>query len=169
MPPIPQKRLQTLISTSGGTKSNGHVQRKIIFSVDFDNTAPIIFIRADVFKICISIKVIAERFSVARMVTNNVAVIHNDDITAVSLAAQIGYSREYVSRLFNKYMKESIPSYINKTRAQYVEEQKRISDKRLTELILAAGFKYTSSYYRFINNQKELTKNGTLSESITSR
>lgn len=92
-----------------------------------------------------------------------------DDITAVSLAAQIGYSREYVSRLFNKYMKESIPSYINKTRAQYVEEQKRISDKRLTELILAAGFKYTSSYYRFINNQKELTKNGTLSESITSR
>ena len=77
------------------------------------------------------------------------------DITATSLASQMGYSREYVSRLFNKYMKESIPSYINKTRAQYVEEQKEISDKSLTEIILDAGFKHTSSYYRFINNQKE--------------
>ena len=77
------------------------------------------------------------------------------DITATSLASQMGYSREYVSRLFNKYMKESIPSYINKTRAQYVKEQKKISDKSLTEIILDAGFKHTSSYYRFINNQKE--------------
>ena len=77
------------------------------------------------------------------------------DITATSLASQMGYSREYVSRLFNKYMKESIPSYINKTRAQYVKEQKEISDKSLTEIILDAGFKHTSSYYRFINNQKE--------------
>lgn len=77
------------------------------------------------------------------------------DITATSLASQMGYSREYVSRLFNKYMKESIPSYINKTRVQYVEEQKEISDKSITEIILDAGFKHTSSYYRFINNQKE--------------
>ena len=77
------------------------------------------------------------------------------DITATSLASQMGYSREYVSRLFNKYMKESIPSSINKTRAQYVKEQKEISDKSLTEIILDAGFKHTSSYYRFINNQKE--------------
>lgn len=76
------------------------------------------------------------------------------DITATSLASQMGYSREYVSRLFNKYMKESIPSYINKTRAQYVEEQKEISDKSLTEIILDAGFKHTSSYYRFINKDK---------------
>lgn len=77
------------------------------------------------------------------------------DITATSLASQMGYSREYVSRLFNKYMKESIPSYINKTRAQYVEEQKETSDMSLTEIILDAGFKHTSSYYRFINSQKE--------------
>lgn len=76
------------------------------------------------------------------------------DITATSLASQMGYSREYVSRLFNKYMKESIPSYINKTRAQYVKEQKEISDKSLTEIILDAGFKHTSSYYRFINKDK---------------
>ena len=78
------------------------------------------------------------------------------DITATSLASQMGYSREYVSRLFNRYMKESIPSYINKRRAQYVKEQKETSEKSLTEIILDAGFKHTSSYYRFINNQKEL-------------
>lgn len=77
-----------------------------------------------------------------------------DDITATSLASQMGYSREYVSRLFNKYMKESVPSYINKTRAHYVEAQKKDSDKSLTEIIMDAGFKHTSSYYRFINKDK---------------
>lgn len=76
------------------------------------------------------------------------------DITATSLASQMGYSREYVSRLFNKYMKESIPSYINKTRAHYVEEQKKDSEKSLTEIIMDAGFNHTSSYYRFINKNK---------------
>lgn len=76
-----------------------------------------------------------------------------EDITANSLASQIGYSREYVSRMFNKYMKESIPSYINKTRIRYIEEQKKISDKSLTQIVMDAGFNHTSSYYRFINKE----------------
>lgn len=77
-----------------------------------------------------------------------------DDITATSLSSQMGYSREYVSRLFNKYMNESIPSYINKMRAQYVKNQTEASEKSLTEIILDAGFKHTSSYYRFINKTR---------------
>lgn len=76
-----------------------------------------------------------------------------EDITANSLASQIGYSREYISRMFNKYMKESIPSYINKTRIRYIEEQKKISDKSLTQIVMDAGFNHTSSYYRFINKE----------------
>lgn len=76
-----------------------------------------------------------------------------EDISSTTLARHIGYSREYTSKLFNKYMKESIPHYVNKIRANYVSAKKDGSAESLTALILDAGFNHPSTYYRFLQKQ----------------
>lgn len=78
-----------------------------------------------------------------------------ENITSTTLANYIGYSRGYTSRLFNKYIKESIPSYINKVRADYIASQKDESNHKLTAVILDAGFNHPSSYYRFLQKQSQ--------------
>lgn len=80
-----------------------------------------------------------------------------ENISSTTLADYIGYSREYTSRLFNKYIKESIPSYINKIRADYINSQKAEAGSRnLTALILDAGFNHPSSYYRFLRKKQKI-------------
>ena len=76
-----------------------------------------------------------------------------ENISSTTLANHIGYSREYTSRLFNRYIKDSIPSYVNRVRADYVASQKAESNRNLTAVILDAGFKHPSSYYRFLQKQ----------------
>ena len=81
-----------------------------------------------------------------------------ENISSTTLANHIGYSREYTSRLFNRYIKDSIPSYVNRVRADYVASQKTESNRNLTAVILDAGFKHPSSYYRFLQKQSENKK-----------
>ncbi len=83
-----------------------------------------------------------------------------ENISSTTLANHIGYSREYTSRLFNKYIKESIPSYINKIRADYINSQKAEAGSRnLTAVILDAGFNHPSSYYRFLRKKQRTGDN----------
>ena len=78
-----------------------------------------------------------------------------ENISSTTIADHIGYSREYTSRLFNKFIKESIPSYINRIRADYINSQKAESNRNLTSVILDAGFNHPSSYYRFLRKTRK--------------
>lgn len=74
-----------------------------------------------------------------------------EDITLKVIAKNVGYSCEHVSRIFNKYVRKSVPLYINKLRVEYVE--KHLKEKKITTLIFDAGFNSVQSYYR---NKKAL-------------
>lgn len=70
-------------------------------------------------------------------------------ISANDIAKNLGYSGAYVSRMFHKYLKESIPEYLNDMRLDYVKKELSSStDKKVSQIILDAGFKSIQSYYR---------------------
>ncbi len=71
---------------------------------------------------------------------------YREDINLTIISKNLGYSSECVSRLFNKYVKKSIPLYINKLRLDYVE--RHFGEEKITTLIFSAGFKSIQSYYR---------------------
>ncbi len=68
------------------------------------------------------------------------------NITLDTLSQELGYTKEHISRTFNKCLSQSIPNYINQLRLQYIEQIK--SDKTLFELIFDAGFNSVPTYYR---------------------
>ena len=71
-----------------------------------------------------------------------------EDCSATKLAAQFGYSKEHLSRIFNKYVDKTIPEYINDLRMSFFEGNKAKS-KNLNELIFESGFKSVQTYYRW--------------------
>ncbi len=82
----------------------------------------------------------------------------NQGITAKDVSKSLGYSGAYVSRLFHKYLKESIPKYLNDMRLNYVKgEIEKANGKKIGQIILDAGFKSVQSYYRN-KARKEQTK-----------
>ena len=70
------------------------------------------------------------------------------DISRKSISKEFGYSEEHVSRVFAKFMKTSISGYVNDLRLDYVEKNKKTTQKPLTELIFEAGFNSQRTYYR---------------------
>lgn len=91
-------------------------------------------------------------FSDGQAIRKILSFIHqnfNQGITAKDVSNSLGYSLAYVSRLFHKYLKESIPRYLNDLRLNYVKnELEKSSDKKISQIILDAGFKSIQSYYR---------------------
>ena len=70
------------------------------------------------------------------------------DISRKQSAKELGYSEEHISRVFAKFMKTSISGYVNDLRLDYVENNKKTTQKPLTELIFEAGFNSQRTYYR---------------------
>lgn len=74
------------------------------------------------------------------------------DISLDSLAATFGYSKYYFSKLFNRYIGESINNYINMIRLQhFMDEYKRDESVRVSELAFACGFDSLTTFYRYFN------------------
>ena len=62
----------------------------------------------------------------------------------------------FIIRFITEIEFESIPSYINKIRADYINSQKVESSRNLTSVILDAGFNHPSSYYRFLRKKQKI-------------
>ncbi|MBQ7339296.1 MAG: helix-turn-helix transcriptional regulator [Clostridia bacterium] len=71
------------------------------------------------------------------------------DINLKMLAKKFGYSVEHLSRVFNRYVKSSLPNYVNGLRHDYInEELKKNPKQNITTLLFSAGFKSVQTYYR---------------------
>lgn len=83
-----------------------------------------------------------------KKVLNYIHQNFKENITRKSIAQKFGYSEEHISRIFHKFLKIGISSYINDLRLDYVEKNKNISDKTTLELIFEAGFNCERTYFR---------------------
>ncbi len=71
---------------------------------------------------------------------------YRESINSNSIAKALGYSREHISRVFHRFIQQSIPDYINSLRLEYVEQNREKS--KLASVIMEAGFGSFQTYYR---------------------
>jgi len=79
---------------------------------------------------------------------------YNEQISLDNLSSEFGYSKYYISRLFNDSIGCPLNSYINYLRNDYIEENKK-KGRKLIELIYESGFQTISAYYRFKKSQNK--------------
>lgn len=73
---------------------------------------------------------------------------HFLEISSVSdVAAHFFYTREYISRLFKKYLNTTVADYVRKRRISY-SQQLMESDLSLTDICFQSGFGSVSSFIR---------------------
>ncbi len=72
-----------------------------------------------------------------------------EDLTLTSLSAHFGYTPQYFSKIFHRYMKINLSEYINVARVNYA---KKIIDsnpeKSVAEVAFESGFSSVPSFYR---------------------
>lgn len=95
----------------------------------------------------------------ARRIMLYISNHYRERITTSSIAEEMGYSREHISRIFHSYFQDNIQTYINSKRVDYIEEKHRETGRNRTEFILEAGFGCLSSYYRFIKTRESKKEN----------
>ena len=72
-----------------------------------------------------------------------------EDVTREHLAITFGYAPEHISRIFHRYVRKSLCSYLNDMRLDYVERMLEQGDTRkIVDLIFESGFKSQQTYYR---------------------
>ena len=70
------------------------------------------------------------------------------NVSLSKVSAELGYCTAHLSRTFHKYLKMTLPEYVNNLRLDYVEKHKNDKGVLITKLIYDAGFKSIQSYYR---------------------
>lgn len=70
-----------------------------------------------------------------------------EDITLISLSAEFGYSPQYFSRIFHRYMNINLTEYINIARVNYAKKQLS-SGKNIADIAFESGFGSMPSFYR---------------------
>ena len=87
--------------------------------------------------------------SAMRDILSYIGEHYREEISRYSIAKALGYAPEHVSRIFNKYVKGGLRSYINVLRLKYINERLLDTDRSsLTTLIYEAGFNCEQTYYR---------------------
>lgn len=98
-------------------------------------------------EICAVLRYISEHFA--------------DDLTLGSLSAKFGYSPQYFSRMFHRYMNINLTEYINVARVNYA---KKIIDtnnvKSIAEVAFECGFSSLPSFYRAYKKVFEMHPRG---------
>ena len=74
---------------------------------------------------------------------------YKGDVSLGTISHKLGYSNAHVSRAFAKYVKKSLPEYVNELRYKEVLRLEKNGECKLTELIFKAGFKSLQTYYRY--------------------
>lgn len=109
------------------------------------------------FRFIDSIKGTESEAEYARRIMLYISDHYREKITTSSIAQEMGYSREHISRIFHTYFQGSIQAYVNNKRIEYIEERHRETGKNRTKFVLEAGFGSFSAYYRFLK-AKDNTK-----------
>ena len=79
---------------------------------------------------------------------------YRENVSLEFIAKSLGYTTAHVSRAFHKYIKTSLPSYVNRLRLDYIDKAlQNGTDKKITHLIYEAGFSSQQTYYRERKNQ----------------
>ena len=83
---------------------------------------------------------------------------YKEDISLNRIAKELGYTEEHISRVFHRYVKESLSKYINELRYQEVERLCLDNGKRMMDCIYEAGFQTQQTYYRYKKERGKLNK-----------
>ncbi len=77
---------------------------------------------------------------------------HAEKITLDSISESFGYNKYYFSKLFNRYVGETLNNYVNIVRLQYFAATGK-EDERATvaERAFACGFESLTTFYRYYN------------------
>lgn len=77
---------------------------------------------------------------------------HTEKITLDSISESFGYNKYYFSKLFNRYVGETLNNYVNIVRLQYFSAMSK-EDERTTvaERAFACGFESLTTFYRYYN------------------
>ena len=72
-----------------------------------------------------------------------------DKMTLDSVSAEFGYNKYYFSRLFNKYIGESLTNYIHIVRLQhFMRKRKKNKTASIADLAMDCGFDSVPTFYR---------------------
>lgn len=80
---------------------------------------------------------------------------YKDEITMKDVAKEVGYTSEYCSKIFSRYMKENFRTYLNRMRVmKFTELMKDESnrDKTILDLAFDCGFCSQATFYRAYSN-----------------
>lgn len=72
-----------------------------------------------------------------------------EQLTLENVASHFGFSKYYFSRLFHRFFACNFTVYLNRLRVRFIREHLNEYDG-FTDIIFAAGFNQTSTYYQFI-------------------
>ena len=70
------------------------------------------------------------------------------DVTRKTIAKSLGYTEAHISRVFHKYLRTNVNTYVNDLRLNYLQQRLKDGSSTVTELIYEAGFKSQQTYYR---------------------
>lgn len=72
------------------------------------------------------------------------------DASLATLAKELGYTEEHISRVFRRFSGESLLTYVNRLRLSYIDEmlENGNTERKMSELVFEAGFKSQQTYYR---------------------
>lgn len=81
-----------------------------------------------------------------------------ENISVESVAERFGYSKNYLSTLFNKYTGMRFSDYLNRLRIRETVKRMENSSVGITSVALDCGFNSLNTYYRakqkFLTNKK---------------
>lgn len=77
---------------------------------------------------------------------------YDEELSLDSLATTFGYNKYYFSRLFNRYIGESLTNYINIVRIQnFIRLTKETERYSVSKLAFDCGFDSLTTFYRYFN------------------
>lgn len=75
---------------------------------------------------------------------------YDKNITLESISSAFGYNKYYFSKLFNRYVRENLTSYINIIRVQnLVKKAVKMPKPNITDLAFEFGFDSLATFYRY--------------------
>lgn len=89
---------------------------------------------------------------------------YKNDVSLKRISKSLSYSQEHLSRIFNAYIKKSIPQYVNELRFGEVQNLIKTTGEKVTNAIFEAGFKSMQTYYRVKKNLSKKAGNATCSD-----
>lgn len=82
---------------------------------------------------------------------------YSEEISLNRVAAHIGVSQSYLSRVFGQETGKTFVNYLTQVRMEYIKEQLRCTDKSIEEICHEAGYKDTHYFYALFKKREGCT------------